>query len=326
MDLSQILTLLEENTLAVIIFGCTVVLYLVFFQENEEQKKKRIYRNCKTALMKFIDQKNCNPILVRLAWHDSGTFDKNGGSFPASGGANGSIRFPQELGHGANAGLSKAVNYLRPFKSQFPEVSWADLIQMGSACAIEHAGGPKIPMKYGRVSTQKASECPAEGNLPGANGFGGSEGAASHLRDVFHRMGFNDQEIVALSGAHTLGRAFKDRSGVCPEKSMKGNSFTNGSCCARFDGHPGVGMQGGRAWTPNWLTFDNAYFKRLTREREKNTELLWVETDQSLIDDPKFTIWYQRYAKEQDLFFDHYAKAHKKLSELGSEFTDEFTI
>lgn len=29
---------------------------------------------------------------------------------------------------------------------------------------------------------------------------------AEHLREVFYRMGFNDREIVALSGAHTLGR------------------------------------------------------------------------------------------------------------------------
>ena len=29
---------------------------------------------------------------------------------------------------------------------------------------------------------------------------------APHIRDVFYRMGFNDQEIVALSGAHALGR------------------------------------------------------------------------------------------------------------------------
>lgn len=26
-----------------------------------------------------------------------------------------------------------------------------------------------------------------------------------HLRKVFYRMGLNDEEIVALSGAHTLG-------------------------------------------------------------------------------------------------------------------------
>ena len=28
------------------------------------------------------------------------------------------------------------------------------------------------------------------------------------------KQGFNDQEIVALSGAHTLGRAFSERSGT----------------------------------------------------------------------------------------------------------------
>lgn len=45
--------------------------------------------------------------------------------------------------------------------------------------------------------------------------------AAEHLRAVFYRQGFNDQEIVALSGSHTLGRAHKDRSGLgAPLKSL----------------------------------------------------------------------------------------------------------
>lgn len=46
-------------------------------------------------------------------------------------------------------------------------------------------------------------------------------------RDIFYRMGFTDKEIVALSGAHSLGRAHPDRSG--------------------FDG----------AWTKEPLIFDN---------------------------------------------------------------------
>ena len=56
--------------------------------------------------------------------------------------ANGSIRFEQELGHGANAGLSK------PFKEKYPEISWADLIQLASVTAVELAGGPLIPIRF----------------------------------------------------------------------------------------------------------------------------------------------------------------------------------
>jgi L-ascorbate peroxidase len=36
---------------------------------------------------------------------------------------------------------------------------------------------------------------------------------------VFYRMGFDDRGIVALSGAHTLGRASRDRSGFGKDKT-----------------------------------------------------------------------------------------------------------
>eukprot|EP00971_Amphidinium_carterae_P087251 1726536-Amphidinium_carterae.1 len=38
----------------------------------------------------------------------------------------------------------QAVGYLKPFKADYPLVSWADLIQMAGAVGIEHAGGPKV--------------------------------------------------------------------------------------------------------------------------------------------------------------------------------------
>ena len=31
------------------------------------------YTQCRAELLKFIDENNCAPIMVRLAWHDSGT-------------------------------------------------------------------------------------------------------------------------------------------------------------------------------------------------------------------------------------------------------------
>lgn len=97
----------------------------------------------------IIKEKCCGPILVRLAWHDSGTFDASVlDPWPAAGGATGSIRFSPEITHGANKGLSNALAILQPVKDAFPDVSYADIFQMASARAIALAGGPSIDMKY----------------------------------------------------------------------------------------------------------------------------------------------------------------------------------
>ena len=51
---------------------------------------------------------------MRLAWHDSGTFDQRITAFPQRGGANAAIVHDPELNFGANAGLRKAVGCLPP--------------------------------------------------------------------------------------------------------------------------------------------------------------------------------------------------------------------
>lgn len=62
---------------------------------------------------------------IRLGWHDSGTHDASIKEWPKCGGAIGSIRFDPEINHGANAGLSIAVNMLEPVKKKYPEVASA---------------------------------------------------------------------------------------------------------------------------------------------------------------------------------------------------------
>ncbi|CAE7930379.1 APX7, partial [Symbiodinium sp. KB8] len=294
-------------------------------------KKVSQLKACKQDLKKFIDSKNCHPIMVRLAWHDSGTYDQRIKDFPERGGANGAIRFEGEMNFGANAGLDKAKGFLDEFAKKYPEISWADLIQMASAVAIECAGGPAIDMKYGRVAVCCNNECVKSDSR---EGFGGNAGlpdakppfgcgaptAAQHLRNVFtKKMGFTDQEIVALSGAHTIGRAFKERSGACPfgYGEQSASKYTKSDCIARKDGSKGVGMVGGAAWTKNWLTFDNSYFKDY---KLSDQNLLWFPTDEALHTDPEFKKYFELYAKDQDAFFKDYAKAHKKLSELGAKF------
>ena len=144
-------------------------------------------------------------------------------------------------------------------------------------------------------------------------------------------MGFSDREIVALSGAHTIGRAFKERSGVTENGygAKNGTKFTGcpaghggggGTCpfSARHDGDAdkGVGMEGGRSWTKHWLKFDNSYFKREHDEDPAN--LLWMSTDKALHVDDEFRKVFEENAESQEAFFADFAAAYKKLSECGA--------
>ena len=68
------------------------------------------------------------PTMVRLAWHSSGTYDKMS---KTGGNGGGTIRFKEELAHGGNAGLDKAVAKLEPVHRKHPTISYADLFAYG---------------------------------------------------------------------------------------------------------------------------------------------------------------------------------------------------
>lgn len=114
------------------------------------------------------DDGSYGPVLLRLAWHASGTYDKsakNGGS------ATGSMRFEPESKHGANAGLHIAREKLEKIKKQFPWISYGDLWTLAGVVAVQEMvnvdrlvnefeeikfpihsqGGPTISWRPGRV-------------------------------------------------------------------------------------------------------------------------------------------------------------------------------
>lgn len=237
------------------------------------------------------DDGSYGPVLVRLAWHAAGTYDKATGT----GGSNGAtMRFAPESEHGANAGLAVARALLEPIKKKFPWISYADLWTLAGCVAVESMGGPTIPWSPGRDDQPDGSHCPPDGRLPDA-----SLGAA-HIREVFSRMGFNDQEMVALSGAHTLGRCHADRSGFLGP------------------------------WTNAPTTFSNLYFKELTENKwrkkrwngpvqyeDKSGQLMMLPTDMALVWDRKFKPYVDEYAKDEDKFFKDFAAAFGKLLALG---------
>ncbi|MBW0469875.1 hypothetical protein O181_009590 [Austropuccinia psidii MF-1] len=233
------------------------------------------------------------PLMVRLAWHAAGTYDKE----TDTGGSDGAgMRYEAEGGDPANAGLQHARVFLEPVKQAHPWITYADLWTLAGAVAIEEMGGPKISWKPGRTDFPDDSKCPPRGRLPDASQ------AQDHLRQVFYRMGFNDREIVALGGAHNLGKCHTDRSG--------------------FEG----------PWVRNPTQFSNTFFKYLKNLQWKpkqwsgpfqyvnddlGVELMMLPTDRALVEDPSFREWVDKYAEDSDLFFADFAQAFSRLLELG---------
>jgi cytochrome c peroxidase len=239
------------------------------------------------------DDGSLAPVLLRLAWHTSGTWcekTKTGGSTGAT------MRFAPESIDDANAGLEKARAFLEPIKEKFPEVSYADLWVFAGIVGLEEMGGPHVQMRWGRKDLdEKSDKIPPNGRLPDA-----SQGP-KHIRDIFYRMGFNDQEIVALvGGGHAVGRCHTDRSG--------------------YDG----------PWNFSPTTFSNEYFRVLFEDKWKEKrwrgpkqfedstkKLMMLPTDMAMIEDPDFRKWSEIYYKDSDRLFKDFAKAFKKLVENG---------
>lgn len=212
------------------------------------------------------------------------------------------MRYEAEGGDPANAGLQHGRAFLEPVKERHPWITYADLWTLAGVAAIKEMGGPEIAWLPGRTDLVDDSKVPPRGRLPdGAQG-------ADHLRHIFHRMGFNDQEIVALSGGHNLGRTHIDRSGFNGPWVNNPTRFSN-----QF-----FKLLQKLEWKPTTLSNGVNQFEYKDPDADEEDEpLMMLPTDMALLSDPAFAPWVQRYADDKDLFFDHFAKAFGKLIELG---------
>lgn len=91
----------------------------------------------RSAIADLVKEKNCGPILVRLAWHDAGTYNKEDGS----GGPRGAMQFEgdaSEANFGANNGLDIARSLIQKIKDgPAKDMSYADFWTFASIVAIE---------------------------------------------------------------------------------------------------------------------------------------------------------------------------------------------
>jgi catalase (peroxidase I) len=196
---------------------------------SKQQVNNTASFNSNPGKRKQLDKSNSDPSTTARA---AESYD----GWPACGGCNGSIRFEIEVsavtvsdGFNANAGLEYAIEMLLPIKHRYTRISWADLIQLGGCIAVEFCDGPSLLplMRFGRVDAPEDKHQGMVSSSSANNRYPkpfppypqGAKSADNKKRNEFYRLVCTNEEIVALCGAHTIGRAFANRTGVCPYSS-----------------------------------------------------------------------------------------------------------
>ncbi|MDQ0258904.1 catalase-peroxidase [Sinomonas atrocyanea] len=174
-------------------------------------------------------------LMIRLSWHDAGTyrvFDGRGGA------GDGSQRFAPLNSWPDNANLDKARRLLWPVKQKYGQkISWADLLVYAGNVALESMGFTTFGFAFGREDVWEPEEIfwgsedtwlgpdryvskdemvPVVGatemgliyvNPEGPQGNPDPAAAAVFIRETFGRMAMNDEETLALiAGGHTFGK------------------------------------------------------------------------------------------------------------------------
>lgn len=160
-------------------------------------------------------------------------------------------------------------------------LSYSDLIQLAGYTAVEYCGGPSMIFRMGREDIK------TEGEAADALAVTEHQHENAVMATKFSQMGLSAQEQVALMGSYTLGFATEDN------KTRMGR------------------------WTMNPYVFDNSYFKEVLLGHK--SKYLKTEADLQLLEDDETRSWVEQYAEDEALFFENYARAHVKVSEMGQE-------
>ncbi|XP_065024946.1 peroxidase 31-like [Musa acuminata AAA Group] len=193
-------------------------------------------------------------------------------------------------------------------------VSCADVLALATRELVIMLGGPFYHVRLGRKDALNSTAASVEGQLPGPNM------TVDQLISLFARKSFTAQELVALSGAHTVGFSHCDQfaSRIYGYDGRNQNAYDPAmnpqfaqalqKACANYTTDPTIAAFND-VMTPG--KFDNLYYQNLLRG------LGLLASDQALAAHPLTKPFVQLYAANQTAFFTDFAHAMEKLSVLG---------
>ena len=241
---------------------------------------------------------------MRLAFHDA--VRRADGQ---TRGADGSIQY--EIPDAENVRLGRPLALVMAMKPD--GLSVADAVAVAGAAAVEASGGPRIAIGLGRLDASAAA--PATLGRPIAQPGDEARDVVKRtlpepglstvgLRRYFRRVGLSDQELVALMGAHTLGRhnTLLNMTKACL-RNLTRECLENAPVRAPFESR-----------TPD--AFDNSYYALLLAWDDRSLErgeANFIPTDVALVLDASFRRHVVAFARSEPLFRASFARAYAKL-------------
>ncbi|CAK9171315.1 unnamed protein product [Ilex paraguariensis] len=194
-------------------------------------------------------------------------------------------------------------------------VSCADILAVAARDSVVLSGGPSWTVVLGRRDGLVANQTGANNGLPSPFE------PISNITAKFVAVGLNLTDVVALSGAHTIGQArcalFSNRlfnfsgKGV-PDSTMETNMFSDLQklCPPTDDGNKTAPLD-----RNSIDLFDNHYFKNLLNGKGLlSSDQILFSSDEALSTTKSFV---QRYSDDSKLFFDDFVNSMIKMGNIS---------
>ncbi|CAL9002970.1 unnamed protein product [Prunus brigantina] len=210
----------------------------------------------------------------------------------------------------ANANSLRGFDVIDNIKAELESlcpnmVSCADILAVAARDSIVALGGPTYTVALGRRDSTAA-------NLTATDDLPSPFANVTKLIAAFSKMGFTVKEMVALSGAHTIGQA---RCAV-----FRGRLYNDTHINASFAAAVRAKCPGNRGSGDNILSqldvtsptrFDNAYFKNVVSQKGL------LHSDQQLYSGGFTKTAVDAYANNAASFMEDFAEAMNKMGRLS---------
>ncbi|KAJ4703582.1 Peroxidase [Melia azedarach] len=191
-------------------------------------------------------------------------------------------------------------------------VSCADILAIAARDFVHLAGGPYYQVTKGRWDGKISMASRVPSNIPRANS------TIDQLIKIFNSKGLSIQDLVVLSGAHTIGFAHcehfvsrlydyhgtKQPDPTIDPRLLKALRMS----CPHYGGNADI-VAPFDVTSP--FLFDHAYYANL------EGKLGLLASDQALFSDPRTKPLVQQLGKDKQKFFQAFAVAMEKMGSIG---------